>query len=199
MDVMISFATSRSGMRIWKYLKDARIGATLEIDALAIDEYVEEGYDLIKQRFTHGPTRPYADKTIADLVDLLKEDYRPQALMEDSDEESLLPGGALPDEYKEFLRSTNGFWSDSYRDEPNNPGKLFYGAEGIETSDDCLWVTDLDFTLVPRELMKVSEDKIALGEFTGFSVGAGGDEGSAILISPSSVKEILERLEVCER
>lgn len=105
----------------------------------------------------------------------------------------------MPDEYKEFLRSTNGFWSDSYRDEPNNPGKLFYGAEGIETSDDCLWVTDLDFTLVPRELMKVSEDKIALGEFTGFSVGAGGDEGSAILISPSSVKEILERLEVCER
>lgn len=78
--------TQRLGLHhqpgIWKYLKDARIGATLEIDALAIDEYVEEGYDLIKQRFTHGPTRPYADKTIADLVDLPKEDYRPQALME---------------------------------------------------------------------------------------------------------------------
>jgi hypothetical protein len=206
-----------------EYLKNARIGTVLRIGAAAIDEYVEEGCDLIKQRFTDGPARPYADRTIAGLVDLLEEAYRAQALVEgeenpqtrrkpatekeivglekrlrratDLNEEPLLPGGALPDDYKEFLRVTNGFWSDIYQDEPNNSGNLFYGTEGIDTSDDCLWVRDLDFTLFPRELTNVSEDEIALGEFTGFSIGTGGDEGSAILIPPSSVKQILESFE----
>lgn len=211
------------GSKIWEYLKYAKIGAALGIDGSAIDKYVEEGCDLIKRRFTEGPIRPYADRTIADLVDLLEKAYRAQALVEgeehpqtrrqpateqqiadlekilcratNSDKEPLLPGGALPEDYKEFLHITNGFWSDNYQDEPNNPGNLFYGIEGIDTSDDCLWVRDLNFTLFPSELTNVSGDEIELGEFTGFSVGAGGDEGSAILIPPSSVKLILERFE----
>lgn len=41
---------------------------------------------------------------------------------------------------------------------------------------------DHDFTLFPRKLTNVSEDEIVLGELTGFSIGAGGDEGSAILL-----------------
>lgn len=189
------------------------------------------------QRFIEGPTRPYADRAIADLVDLLDEAKKTQALLEeehepqtcrksaidqeiadleerlgktprlsnyqatsgnrpiDSDMKHLLPKGSLPDDYKEFLRITNEFWSDLYQGQPDNPGNLFYGIEGIEASDDCVWVHNLDFTLFPTELTNVSDDDIALGDFTGFSVGAGGDEGSAILIPPSSVKKIHERFE----
>ncbi|KAJ4379553.1 hypothetical protein N0V86_004734 [Didymella sp. IMI 355093] len=211
------------GPKIWGYLRDARIGTALEIDASAVDEFVEEGCELIKQRFTEGPTRPYSDRTIADLVDLLDEAHNTQASLNGEDQPQtrrkpatekeitdleynlcsavqsgatcLLDGEALPEDYKEFLRITNGFWSDRYHDQPNNPGNLFYGIQGIDTSDDCLWVHDLDFTLLPWEVTHTFQDEIALGDFTGFSVGAGGDEGSAILIPPSSMKDILERFD----
>jgi hypothetical protein len=205
------------GPKIWGYLKDASIGTALEIDGSAVDEFVDEGCELIKQRFAEGPTRPYSDRTIADLVDLLDEAYNTQASLNGEDRHQtrrkpatekeitdleynlcsavglgatrLLDGEALPEDYREFLRITNGFWSE------NNPDNLFYSIEDIDTSDDCLWVHDLNFPLFPWETTYTFQDEIALGEFTGFSVGAGGDEGSAILIPPSSMKEILERFD----
>lgn len=117
---------------------------------------------LFKRRFTSDPPRPYDESSIADLVDLLDEAYKAQALIEgedysqmrrkpatekqlaglerclcratSSDEEPLLPGSALPDDYKEFLRFTNGFRSDNHQDKPNNSCTFFYGIEGIDTS-----------------------------------------------------------------
>lgn len=50
-------------------------------------------------------------------------------------------------------------------------------------------------TLFPYECATISDDEIPLGDFTGFSAGAGGDEGQILLISPSSVKCILETFE----
>lgn len=73
--------------RIWKYLKDANIGDTLRINSSSIDEYVEKGCQLIKQRFTEGPTRSCADQSIADLVNLLDEAKRTESGSEADDDD----------------------------------------------------------------------------------------------------------------
>ncbi|UPX18641.1 uncharacterized protein EKO05_0008933 [Ascochyta rabiei] len=103
----------------------------------------------------------------------------------------LLPEGSLPQDYKDFLRVTNGFYLSS----PDDPGSLFYGTEAIDASDDQLWTHDLDFSLFPSNMTTFSGDEIEMGEFTGFSVGAGGDEGQALLIPRSSIEPMLERSE----
>lgn len=52
---------------------------TLQLDSSTAEQYIEEGCGLIKQRFTEGSARPYANRIITDLVDLLDEVKKLQA------------------------------------------------------------------------------------------------------------------------
>lgn len=89
------------------------------------------------------------------------------------DVKHLRPEGFLPDDYRGFLRITNRFYSDDKNGYPDSSASIFYRIEGIDASDDVLWVHDLGFTLRPRELTDILDDDIPLREFTGSSVGAG--------------------------
>ena len=60
---------------IWKILKDVALGKILRIDEEALGDFVREGCELIKKRFTHGPDRPYADKSIHELLQIMDKSY----------------------------------------------------------------------------------------------------------------------------
>src|SRR5262245_17675828 len=111
-----------------------------------------KGCDLVKQRFPNGPARPYTDKSISKLLQIMDESYigarkanpeagehmsilgiedmpmsvlKPpatedditalerrlssEASPDDEDENPILPDKHLPHDYKEFLRTSNGF------------------------------------------------------------------------------------------
>ncbi|KAJ4350716.1 hypothetical protein N0V95_004502 [Ascochyta clinopodiicola] len=103
----------------------------------------------------------------------------------------LLPEDSLPQDYRDFLRVINGF----YLHGPDDQGCLFYGTEGIDASDDQLGIHDLDFLLFPYNMTSLSGDEIEMGEFRGFSIGACGDEGQALLIPRSSIEPTLKWFE----
>jgi hypothetical protein len=207
---------------IWKLLKDTNIGKGLGVDLTSVEEFVQEGCRLIKQRFAEGYTRLYTDNTIAELVELLNDatmakssieygndeevarNLHPpgteeeiveleerlsttKASREDEDLGLMLPEGSLPEDYKEFLRISNGFYTSS----PNDPGSLFYGIEAVGSEE----IYSYDFTLFDYGLTLHTNDELHLENFTGFPIGAGGDEGQAVLVPPSYVKLILEMFE----
>ncbi|KAH7398499.1 hypothetical protein BKA66DRAFT_453234 [Pyrenochaeta sp. MPI-SDFR-AT-0127] len=223
--------------KIWKVLKNAALGKALQVDTKALEAFVDEGCDMIKERFTQGPARPYADHSFAELVQILDESYiaarkanptagehmsvlaldnwpneptsflRPPATEgqitelearlsrdsapDDDTKSPMLPDKHLPEDYKDFLRTSNGFETDA-----NDQCGIFYGVEYVGTTD-VLFFHDMDFTLFPYEYTSVSgTDNVSLGKFRCFSIGAGGDEGEVILIPPSSVKPVLEAFEV---
>ncbi|KAF1846545.1 uncharacterized protein K460DRAFT_386735 [Cucurbitaria berberidis CBS 394.84] len=228
---------------IWKILKNTALGEALNVDEEALGAFVNEGCNLIRQRFTQGPTRPFANKSISELLQILDESYvaarkaNPEAgehmsilsiaeipssflkgpatahqiteleerlkqhAAPDSDDDNedddnddyspILTDEHLPDDYKDFLRQSNGF----YVDEPADSTGLFYDTEMVGT-DDTDFLQDMDFTLFPYEYTSVTEiDNIPLNNFVCFSIGAGGDEGQVVLIPPSSVKPVLEAFE----
>ncbi len=226
---------------IWVCLKDAEIGRTLKVDEKSLDAFISEGCALIKQRFTQGPSRPLADKSVSELVKIMDENYiaarkaNPQigghmgvyadevpdsflaspltddeitaleerlsnmlGLADDSDDEEgdgttgrLLPDKHLPDDYKEFLRITDGLQTKR-RDQTG----IFFDAETVGT-DDADHLHDMDFTLLPYDYTTLDDDmdNISLGSFNCFSIGYGGDEGTIAMIPPSSVRPVLQAFE----
>lgn len=61
---------------IWKILKDAQLGKSIGVDEAALDVYIDEGCQLIEQRFTQGPARPHRDKSISELLSIMEEANR---------------------------------------------------------------------------------------------------------------------------
>lgn len=61
--------------RAWDILKEGVVGKVLKVDENAIDAFVDEGCKLIEERFTKGMSRPYADKTVSELVEILEENH----------------------------------------------------------------------------------------------------------------------------
>jgi len=202
---------------IWKLLASAKLGDVFGVRASDVDEYVNEGCALFKQRSTKGPVRPYLSKTIAKLVHMIDKNILTQreddgqdavptvlhdgaseaqiAALEERlsspDEDSFvaLPGGKLPDDYKDFLRASNGIDED-----------LFFNAEDVDTSGS--WMHDMSYTLFPDEadghLLHGSDrdfDEIELGDYACFTIGTGDGEGNVTLIPPASVRPIVERFE----
>lgn len=60
---------------IWDNLKDGIIGKVLKVDEDALIAFVDEGCRLVEERFTKGPARPYADKSIPELLQIMDESY----------------------------------------------------------------------------------------------------------------------------
>ncbi|KAI4612450.1 hypothetical protein J4E80_007183 [Alternaria sp. BMP 0032] len=202
---------------IWPVLASVKLGDTFGVRASDVDEYVKEGCALVEKRSTEGPARPYRSRTMAALVQMVDknilteredsgEDTIPTVLKEGATEAQIaalekrlsspdehsfvaLPGGKLPDDYKDFLRASNGI------DEA-----IFYSTDEVNTSGS--WMHDMDYTLFPNEnnghLLHGSDrdfDEIELGDYACFTIGTGDGEGNVTLIPPASVKPIVEKFE----
>lgn len=215
----------------WRLLLDGAISYEFEIDERALKEYVDEGTDIINTRLTNGPIRPWADKTIKELVEIMDANYikarkldpnqgrhmivpdfradnvpdtwlKPGASEEEiNDLERKLGDDAgplvLPDDYKEFLRVSNGY----YVDEPDSQVGIFYGSSVIE-KDDRLDIVEIGVDLIPSQHLSVELMEAfswpEAGEVA--SLGAGGDEGCIALLPPSLVKLGIEHFnEVYEK
>ncbi|OAL54535.1 hypothetical protein IQ07DRAFT_596036 [Pyrenochaeta sp. DS3sAY3a] len=201
---------------IWKILKDAQLGKSIGVDEAALEEYIDEGCQLIEQRFTQGPARPYRNKSISELLSIMEEAnswpgdiesfIQPPATpsqiaalearlakdpMPDVEEGGpMLPNKQLPDDYKSFLLTSNGF-----QQEPDDASNIFCSIDSVGDAD-VVWLHDMDFELLPYDFTSQSDvDNIALGDFTTFSIGAGGDEGHILLIPPTSVKPVVAKFE----
>lgn len=102
----------------------------------------------------------------------------------------MLPNKQLPDDYKSFLLTSNGF-----QQEPDDASNIFCSIDSVGDAD-VAWLHDMDFELLPYDFTSQSDvDNIALGDFTTFSIGAGGDEGHILLIPPTSVKPVVAKFE----
>lgn len=190
------------------------VGEALGVDLKALDKFIDEGCALINQRFTEGPARPYADKSIAELVKILDENYdkgEPKASLkppadnadlEELQDRLLHPhdGGApirLPEDYEEFLRTTDGFYPG---EDFASQESIFYGTAGIERDElGESFLEVLEFEIFPYAYTIIADetfDNIKLPDaIRTFSIEAGGDEGYIWLIEPESVKEVLEVFE----
>ncbi|KAF2129388.1 hypothetical protein P153DRAFT_340190 [Dothidotthia symphoricarpi CBS 119687] len=218
--------------RIWHILKSAYIGQALNMDEEALEAFVSKGCANIKERFTHGPRRPYADLKISELVHLLTADtpepvpipnnshqvcfislpdepstyLQPPAtpsqvaelesrLQGDSTEEyadAMQADEQLPEDYKAFLLTSNGFCAPG---EGDNPGAIFFDIEGV-ANHDIQFLEDYEFELFSNALHSEDiSDNILFGDIKGFTIGAGGDEGDIVLFSPTTVKPMLEAFE----
>ena len=220
--------------KLWETLKGGAIGKVLGIDERVLEAFVDEGCELIKQRFTRGPARPYADKTISELLQIMDESYvaarkanpdagehlsvlgmedppasflKPPATEEEvtalkkrlsskafpgnKSGQLMLPDKAIPDDYEQFLRTSNGFEVQ----EGDETG-IFCGAEQVG-DNDVTHLRELEYTLFPYGYTELDGiDNIDLGDFSAFNIGPGGDEGNVVLIPPSSVKSMVEAFEI---
>ncbi|KAJ4299055.1 hypothetical protein N0V90_004299 [Kalmusia sp. IMI 367209] len=61
--------------KAWKLIQETAVGERLGIEDNSLDAYVEEGCRLIEERFTKGPARPYATKSIPELLRIMDESY----------------------------------------------------------------------------------------------------------------------------
>ncbi|EDU42066.1 SMI1-KNR4 domain containing protein [Pyrenophora tritici-repentis] len=110
------------------------------------------------------------------------------------DDKPMLPNGKLPEDYKEFLRISNGYFPEG-----NPDSGLLFSQEEVGTAD-CTFLCDdsmdLGFSLFPYDYTSIQGiDNIQLGHFDCFTIGIGGDEGTVILIPPTSVKPAIEAFE----
>ncbi|KAF2814087.1 uncharacterized protein BDZ99DRAFT_516707 [Mytilinidion resinicola] len=97
----------------------------------------------------------------------------------------------LPEDYKSFLRASNGF----YVDVPDDTCGEFYGTSAVEWDDG--FIADLEPELLPNDHNTNSEDMdpIQIPEPRAFSVSAGGDEGNIWMVHPECLKAALELFE----
>ena len=95
----------------------------------------------------------------------------------------------LPKDYKTFLRHSNGYFVTDADDQTC----LFYSTSAIDFN--IAKYHDFDFTLFENPIDLSDSAQIPLGAFRGCSVGAGGDEGALILITPECTREILDEFE----
>jgi len=230
-DELRDWLENRQGLEhcpeIWKMLRSANLGTALGVREADIDAFVKEGCALIKQRSTQGPARAYADKTMAELVRMMNENFlaerenegkddvptlfkagaseaqitaleerlaRSPAEDDPSNPRVMLPGKQLPDDYKDFLRASNGI-QFAFNEED-----VFFAAEDVEP--EGAWMHNLDYTLFPSvtdytygsDEDEVLEE-IPLGEYTCFTIGTGDGEGNVTLIPPESVRPVVEKFE----
>ncbi|KAF2829136.1 hypothetical protein CC86DRAFT_318193 [Ophiobolus disseminans] len=216
---------------IFQMLREAKLGESLGVCEIEVDAFVKEGCALIKKRSIKGPARPYASKTMAELVQLISDNIlancalaeddadAPSTLLkpgatedqitalenrlstsraEDDPEDTrvMLPGKQLPDDYKDFLRTSNGIVCLDVGEEG---GYSFSPTDEVTT--EGAWMHDMEYTLFPScdPNFTYGEDKdfdnIPLGEYACFTIGTGDGEGNVTLIPPESVTPIIERFE----
>ncbi|KAF2500214.1 hypothetical protein BU16DRAFT_614001 [Lophium mytilinum] len=97
----------------------------------------------------------------------------------------------LPEDYKSFLRVSNGFYVDT----PDDNCGEFYGASAVEWDDG--FIADIEPELLPNDYNTYSEemDAIQVPDPKGFSISAGGDEGNVWLVHPKCLEAALEAFE----
>jgi hypothetical protein len=216
-------------------LKDGTVGKALHVDEEALNAYVDEGCRKLAER----RVRPYANKTIRELVVIMDENYvaaqkagrirtvepkspdevpstllnPPATEQQISELEERLahvedgseghPGITrqvqLPEDYKEFLRITNGF-SESEAPIEDTQADLFHPIDAVARDQGDLNVIrgeyGVPFELFPYQYTLNNDefDNINFAkDVSGFTVGRGGDEGMVLLIEPRYTKEMLER------
>ncbi|PSN61783.1 hypothetical protein BS50DRAFT_680715 [Corynespora cassiicola Philippines] len=98
----------------------------------------------------------------------------------------------FPEDYKEFLRITNGFYSG---DQPTGQTSIFHGHAGVDRSAEDV-IGGYDYTLFPN-LIDIDDNvtDVPLDFPHCVTIGAGGDEGYICLIEPESVRETLAEFE----
>lgn len=187
----------------WKQLREKKLVEELEIkDA---DHYIEEGLKTLQQCLNTGPTARALDRSIPELVKFMSENYvaaRAADSSEDGGDEAapsyLMPpasdydiqeledriGFTLPDDYKEFLRVSNGFSED---DDPLDTTGIFYGSSCINW-DDLIEDTEQGIELLPYSYTAIDlMDTFEWPKAQAISLGAGGDEGQIWLFEPNSL------------
>ncbi|CAA9964911.1 hypothetical protein PTNB29_07066 [Pyrenophora teres f. teres] len=185
-------------LRIWKILKDIALGKVLQIDEEALERSVQEGCKLMEKRFIHGPERPHADKSIQELLQVLDQNYiaarkldpesgRVMKVVEDTVPDTFLRPGVSEAQITELeKRLAQNPSPDAEDDKPMLPN----GKNG-----NYLRITRR-FSLFPYVYTSIRGiDNIQLGHFDCFAIGIGGDEGTVILIPPTSVKPAVEAFE----
>jgi hypothetical protein len=152
------------------------------IDKNVFAECADDGEDEIPTILTGGAP----EAQIATLEERLSSSHTG----DDPDDPCIaLPSGKLPDDYKDFLRASNGIDED-----------LFFSTEDVTT--DGRWMVDMEYTLFSIEGNKYllygqdgDFDDIKLGEYTCFTVGTGDHEGNVTLIPPTSVGPVIDSFE----
>jgi hypothetical protein len=207
--------------RYWKSPISQVLAQEFEIDKEAVKCYVDEGISIIGSRLTKGPNFPFSEKPISELLQVMDENYIAARNANPSAGEHLTIDGfdvanippsflrtgatkdeiqsleeklqrTLPEDYKEFLRISNGFYSQ----EPNDQTSIFYGIAGVE-SDDTINDCQVGVELLPYEYTSLK----LMHEFewpelhTAFSIGATGDEGSAWVIPREHIEKGLAEFE----
>ncbi|CAE7200290.1 SMI1-KNR4 domain containing protein [Pyrenophora teres f. teres] len=141
-------------LRIWKILKDIALGKVLQIDEEALERSVQEGYPesgrvmkVVEDTVTDTFLRPgVSEAQIRELEKRLAQNLSLDA----EDDKPMLPNGKngkLPEDYKEFLRISNGYFPEG-----NPLSGLFYSYDEVGTVD-CAFLSedsmDLGFSLFP--------------------------------------------------
>jgi hypothetical protein len=152
------------------------------IDKNVLAERADDGEDEIPTILTGGASEAW----IATLEERLSSSHTG----DDPDDPWIaLPSGKLPDDYKGFLRASNGIDED-----------LFFSTEDVTT--DGRWMVDMDYTLFPiegNEYLLYGQDgdfyEIKLGEYTCFNIGTGDHEGNVTLVPPTSVRPVIDSFE----
>jgi hypothetical protein len=207
--------------RFWNSPVSQIVRQELEIDTEAIKKYVDEGVSFIDTRFTKGPESPLAGMSISELVKIMDDNYVaarranvhsggnmtvkgfdpanvPKSFLRagaTEDEIAALEeklGVKLPNDYKEFLRITNGF----YDDDPDSPTAIFYGTVGVKMDDtisDCQQGVEL--LPYPYTSLKLMEEFDWPEVKEAFSIGPTGDEGNAWLFPRKDIEEGLAEFE----
>ncbi|KAF2787091.1 hypothetical protein K505DRAFT_367651 [Melanomma pulvis-pyrius CBS 109.77] len=193
----------------WKQLREKKLAEELEIKD--VNHYIKEGIKTLQQRFTTGPTA--LDKSIPELVKFMRENYvaaraadpsedngdeaAPSYLMSPASDDDIQElqeriGFTLPDDYKEFLRVSNGF---SENDDLLDMDGIFYGSSCVDW-DDSIEDTEQGIELLPYSYTAIDlMDTFEWPKAQAISLGAGGDEGNIWLFEPRNVKKALEAFE----
>lgn len=193
----------------WKQLRKKKLAEELEIKD--VDHYIEEGLKTLQQRLNTGPAS--LEKSVPELVKFMNENYvaaraansseddgdeaAPSYLMSPASVDDIQEledriGFILPDDYKEFLRVSNGF---SENNDPLDMSGIFYGSSCVDW-DDLIEETQQGIELLPYKYTAIDlMDTFKWPKAQAISLGAGGDEGQIWLFEPKNVKKALEEFE----
>jgi hypothetical protein len=139
--------------QVWRYLKHHALARTIEVNEDKLEAFSKEVYATFKERLEKGAARQFRDLPMKDLVNMFNENTLKNAVWEemeadpDNPPETILHnpatneqitnlekeiGNDLPDDFKEFLKYTNGmdsFWNGFF----GEPGLL--GTDKIHIFD----------------------------------------------------------------